>query len=219
MAKDGMTLYEARRNKGGAVSGPSLTSPPALRIPFGIVAVVVVVIAGLVWGVYALGYRSGVAAGERNALEAGQASSRTIDPMLGSRATEVAGAAGSAVATLPAAGAQAADASGALGPPPSGDPRQAGLNYFIIAGEIAPDRAAEMVIYCRSMGLDAVAISGNNARSQVIVLPGFGRDERGGAPVKSLEAKIRAVGAKWKSLGRGNGDFRDFYPKLFKGQS
>jgi hypothetical protein len=94
-----------------------------------------------------------------------------------------------------------------------------GLNYFIIVDGISPDRAGEMIAFCRGLGLDAVTISSHNARSQVIVLPGFGWDDRAGGPVKALEARIRAVGAKWKALGRGNGDFRDFYPKLFKGSS
>ena len=34
-----------------------------------------------------------------------------------------------------------------------------------------------------------------------------------------LSSSAQGVGAKWKALGRGNGDFRDFYPKLFKGSS
>ena len=104
-----------------------------------------------------------------------------------------------------------------LGPPPISDPRVVGLYYYIIVDGISADRAAEVIAFCRGLGLDAVTISSHNARSQVIVLPGFGRDDRAGEPVKALEARIRAVGAKWKALGRGNGDFRDCYYKIFKG--
>ena len=34
--------------------------------------------------------------------------------------------------------------------------------------------------------------------------------------IKALEAKIRSVGEKWKKLARGNKDFGDAYPELFR---
>lgn len=208
-----MTLYEARRSQGASPIPTSLSSPPALRIPLGIVVLGLVLVIGIGVGAYALGYRAGVAAGEQSAFEAGQAPAHTSDPL--ARVPVDPAAATTTTTTGPAV----QPGPTGLGPAPAADPRVAGLNYFILAGEIASDRAAEMVTFCRSMGLDVVAVSGNNGRSQVIALPGFGRDERSGAPVKALEASIKAVGAKWKALGRGNGDFRDYYPKLHKGQS
>ncbi len=207
MAKDALTLYEARRHKPGSVAAGGLATPRAVRLPFGIVLIAGLLVAGIAFAAYWAGFTRGRSEGERGAQEAASAPLHTIDPI-------------SPTPKAPAhASAQVPAVNAALGAAPSGDPREVGLNYFVIAGEMASDRAAEMVSFCRSQGLDAVAISGNNARSHVIVLPGFSREARGAAPVKSLEANIRAVGAKWKAQGRGNSDFHDFYPKLFKGPS
>ncbi len=202
------TLYEARRAKDGAAALGSVSAPRPLRLPIGMAAVVGALILAFAFGVYQFGYRMGFNAAEGIAQDARQVLSNTVDPLIHTPA------AADGADPVPAD-----EQTSQLAPPAAGDPRQPGLNYFTIASEISNDRAGEMVQFCRSQGLDTVAISGHNARSQVIVLPGFVWDEKSGAPVKSLEAKIRAVGAKWKALGRGNGDFRDFYPKLFKGQS
>ena len=227
MTKGARTLYEARRAKNGVNETLITTAPPALRLPMGIAVVVGGIIIAIAIGIYFLGYRSGFSAAESVGFEARQGLAQTRDPLLLAPAT----ASGSSVAGRTARdrtpenqqSPNSAASGGAitvlspLGPPPTSDPREVGLNYFIIADALSPDRAGEMIAFCRGLGLDAVTISSHNARSQVIVLPGFGWDDRAGGPVKALEANIRAVGAKWKALGRGNGDFRDFYPKLFKG--
>ncbi len=222
MTKGAKTLYEARRAKDGVVDSPIKTAPPALRLPMGFAILVGAIIVAIAIGIYFVGYRMGFSAAENVALEARQGLAQTRDPLLNAsgksvpsqnqtdRNPEIQHSSASAAANA---------GQSPLGPPPIGDPRQVGLNYFIIADGISADRSVEMVAFCRGLGLDAVAISSHNARSQVNVLPGFGWDDRAGGPVKALEANIRAVGAKWKALGRGNGDFRDFYPKLFKGSS
>ncbi|MSR44754.1 MAG: hypothetical protein EXS15_05260 [Phycisphaerales bacterium] len=222
-----MTLYEARRMKTGAASSPIGANPRALRLPIGFVVIVAAIVLALAVAVYLVGYRVGYSAAERIAIEAGQGPSRTNDPLLSQAHqanAESMGASGDGrfparSATPSATNPGGFNSSESLGAPPSNDPRVVGLNYFTIASEIQPDRAHEMVAFCRGIGLDAIAISGSNARLQVIVLPGFGGSDLGGAPAKALEAKIRAVGAKWKALGRGNGDFHDCYQKLFKGSS
>ena len=227
MTKGAKTLYEARRAKNGVNENLITSVPPALRLPMGIAVVVAGIIIAIAIGIYFLGYRSGFSAAESVGFEARQGLAQTRDPLLLAPAT----ASGSSVAGRTARdrtpeiqqSPNSAASGGAitvlspLGPPPTSDPREVGLNYFIIADALSSDRAGEMIAFCRGLGLDAVTISSHNARSQVIVLPGFGWDDRAGGPVKALEANIRAVGAKWKALGRGNGDFRDFYPKLFKG--
>lgn len=222
MTKGAKTLYEARRAKDGMTALPIASTPRALRLPMGFAIVVGAIIIAIAVAIYFFGYRAGFAAAENVGNEARQGLAQTTDPLLtdptiGGRVPEIQQPRSKGVSDG-GSGPQSPPASQvSLGPPHLGDPRQIGLNYFIIADAIAADRAGEMVAFCRGLGLDAVAISSHNARLQVNVLPGFGWDDRAGAPVKALEANIRAVGAKWKALGRGNGDFRDFYPKLFKG--
>lgn len=222
MTKGARTLYEARRAKDGVDASPTRSAPPALRLPMGSAILVGAVIVSITIGIYFVGYRAGVSAAESVALEARQGLAQTRDPLLNTPGKGV--PAQNQAGETPEIQQSSASAAGnagqsSLGPLPIGDPRKVGLNYYIIADGISADRAVEMVAFCRGLGLDAVAISSHNARSQVNVLPGFGWDDRAGGPVKALEANIRAVGAKWKALGRGNGDFRDFYPKLFKGSS
>lgn len=214
-----MTLYEARRSKGSASATSVLASPRSLRLPVGIVFVALLAIAAIALGAYLVGHRAGQAEGERRASDAERAPRQTIDPIASPGQPLVAPLQPSRSPVGPGTASSGSPGNSPLGPPPTGDPRQVGTNYFVVAGEIATDLADEMVSFCRGKGLDVVAIPSHNARSQVIALPGFARDERGTTPVKALEGKIRAVGAQWKSLGRGNGDFHDFYPKLFKGPS
>lgn len=96
------------------------------------------------------------------------------------------------------------------------DPRQAGLNYFVIA-TVSPQSAIATAQFCRDKGLDAYVVPSHNVRfSEVIVLPGFLASERSSAAVKGLEARIRKVGTLYKNAARGNPDFGDMYHKLYK---
>jgi hypothetical protein len=207
MSKLPSTLYEARRS--GAGSGASGTR--SLRLPIGVLFLALFLLTGGGYLLWSLGYHAGLRSVEQQRADAALVAARTTDPLASPAALqpswnpEVQGS--PRVATAP----------GGLGPAPVGDPRSTGFNYFILADGISNDRASEMVSFCRGQGLDAIAVPSNNARFLVFVQPGFGWDDRGGPAVKALEASIRSVGAKWKALGRGNGDFRDFYPKLFKG--
>ena len=97
------------------------------------------------------------------------------------------------------------------------DPRVKGLRYFVIAHP-ASQRAAEMVEFCRENGLEAFLVPDDNAMlRKIIVLPGY-RDasEKSSPEIKSLEAKIRSVGDKWKRSSKGNKDFSDAFPELFR---
>ena len=98
-----------------------------------------------------------------------------------------------------------------------GDPRIKGERYFVLAHP-SSDRASEMVEFCRANGLDAYLVPDDNALlRKVIVLPGYKDASQKSSPeIKALEAKIRSVGEKWKKLARGNKDFGDAYPELFR---
>jgi cell division septation protein DedD len=98
-----------------------------------------------------------------------------------------------------------------------GDPRIKGERYFVLAHP-SSDRASEMVEFCRANGLDAYLVPDDNALlRKVIVLPGYKDASQKSSPeIKALEAKIRSVGEKWKKQARGNKDFGDAYPELFR---
>jgi len=104
-----------------------------------------------------------------------------------------------------------------LPPAPAGlDPRQSGLNYFVIAAP-PEGRADDIVRFCRERGLDAYAVVGDTARlREVVVLPGFPKSELSGPAATQLKKRIRAVGVLHKAAARGNPDFGDMYPKLYQ---
>lgn len=112
-----------------------------------------------------------------------------------------------------------ASATGDLGPQPvDQDPRQTGLAYFVLT-TTKPAYAVPVVRFYRERGLDAWAVPVQNSRSgdvEVIVLPGFPEAERSSATVKDFESRIRRVGLLYKAAGRGNPDFADMFPKIFR---
>jgi hypothetical protein len=102
---------------------------------------------------------------------------------------------------------------GAVSPPK--DPRQKGLNYFIIA-ETNEQGAKSLAEFCRSHGLETYVVMSKNDRRRVIAYPGFEARDRTSAQVRALEAKIHSVGDLWKK-NKGSTDFRDAYPSLYNG--
>ena len=97
------------------------------------------------------------------------------------------------------------------------DPRVKGVKYYVLAHP-SSDRASEMVEFCRENGLEAFLVPDDNALlRKIIVLPGY-RDasEKSSPEIKALEAKIRSVGEKWKRSSKGNKDFSDAFPELFR---
>jgi hypothetical protein len=97
------------------------------------------------------------------------------------------------------------------------DPRQAGLNYIVIASVLEAN-ADKLVAFCRERGLDAWVVPDHNGRlREITVLPGIPSSEKKGAVAKALDERIRKVGQQWKAAARGNSDFEDRYMKLFNG--
>jgi hypothetical protein len=103
-----------------------------------------------------------------------------------------------------------------LGPASGLDPRQEGLNYFVLAH--TDTRTGEaMVQFCRQQGLDAHLVPDENGEPRrVIATPGFAGGERRSPEVTALQAKIREIGRKWKAAGPRNRDFGDSYPMKFQ---
>lgn len=97
------------------------------------------------------------------------------------------------------------------------DPRVKGYRYYVLAHP-STERAPAMVEFCRANGLDAYLVPDDNAMlRKIIVLPGY-RDssERNSPVIRALEADIRRVGEKWKHAARGNKDFSDAYPEIYR---
>lgn len=97
------------------------------------------------------------------------------------------------------------------------DPRVKGYRYYVLAhpsGEKAPG----IVDFCRANGLDAYLVPDDTALfRKIIVLPGYkDASERNSPEIKALEAAIKRVGAKLKAQARGNPDFADAYPEIFR---
>ncbi len=230
-------LYELIRDKSTLsarppVPAPEVAPPPGdmgprvvrtVRVPVGYLWVTVaVVFAGLVLA-YIVGFTRGSASvrGERAedlAARIADASGGLDDPL--TRPGDGAGSSdgrpfsgssqpGSRSASGSSAGSELTDA----GP----DPRRDGWYYFVLAHP-PPDKAQPMVDFLRDNGLDAHAVSVNNARlRKVIVLPGYAdKADRQSKAIKDLEARIRAVGLRWKNQVRGNRDFGDAYPERFR---
>jgi len=104
-----------------------------------------------------------------------------------------------------------------VAPAPGGDPRQPGLNYFVIA-HATPETAPALAAFCREQGLEASVVSDHNGvLRKVIVTPGYADGARRSDEVQALERRIREVGLRWKSSRRGNADFSGAYPELFRG--
>jgi hypothetical protein len=207
-----------------------LAAPPArfVRVPVGLIYLAVTVVLVAVVG----GYLYGVSVGERMQREKlGQQRADEmdaagnlpkIDPLAaGRRPGSLSGDSGRPAGQDGRTGGtdlgtpSETPSSGDLGPAPGGDPRENGLNYFIVA-HTATRNGEAMVTFCRKNGLDAHLVPDDNGELRlVIILPGFAGGERQSAEVKALERRIREVGRRWKDAARGNRDFGDAYPSKF----
>ena len=192
---------------GAARTGRAPGLPDSFTISLGRAAAIAAGVVVLVAIAYGIGVQRGRASATRGASEPA-----TIEPAAPaparSGATGVSGGAASRPTTTPARPAATDN---------KGDPRIKGERYFVLAHP-SSDRASEMVEFCRANGLDAYLVPDDNALlRKVIVLPGYKDASQKSSPdIKALEAKIRSVGEKWKKLARGNKDFGDAYPELFR---
>jgi hypothetical protein len=100
--------------------------------------------------------------------------------------------------------------------PIESDPRQAGMNYFVLAAT-TPDGAMRLAEYCRERGLETYVVSGNNSRlRRVIALPGFEAGDRNSPATRAVENLIHSIGDTWKRQEPGASDLRDAYPERYR---
>ena len=183
-----------------------VTPGSSLRLPFGFVAMILVVGVGLVLVAWWAGRGAGVEEARQD-LQTRSEVRVIADPLAIPPKVEPA-----AVPIIKAAPVQPAPV--AVSPPPAavvqGDPRVPGLSYFVLA-ETRPQGAREIAEFCRRQGLEVAVVLGHNARSaKVVALPGLLSDRMSDPAVQALDAKIAAIGRLWRESGRQSA-FADRY--------
>lgn len=183
-----------------------VTPGSSLRLPFGFVAMILVVGLGLVLVAWWAGRGAGVEEARQDMATRSEV--RVFaDPLAIPPQVEPA-----AVSITKAAPVQLAPV--AVSPPPvavvEGDPRVPGLSYFVLA-ETRPQGAREIAEFCGRQGLEVAVVLSHNARSaKVVALPGLLSDRMSDPAVQALDAKIAAIGRLWHESGRQSA-FEDRY--------
>lgn len=105
---------------------------------------------------------------------------------------------------------QSAGDDGWLPVVPESDPRQPGLNYYIVA-RLFPEEARRAAEFLRSEGLEAVVVSSDTARFRhVVVLPGF-EGTISSPEARRVQSEVRRLGRIWKRDHRGTDAFESAY--------
>jgi hypothetical protein len=213
---------------GSLATGGSWLSPGRmLRLPVGYILLGVAGAVALMVGAYVLGFRKAEVVvtkdGDRDLL----LNIGTIDPLKSDESTRGndptsttrGGPSGASpfpsISMAPAANSAPASSENPAWGPVFSDPRQDGLNYFVLM-ETSRDGAERVARFCRENGLETYAVGRSSGNHRVIVLPGFETSQRSTDAVRALEALIHRVGELWRQQKGGNSDFRDKYPSLYK---
>jgi hypothetical protein len=195
-----------------------------LRLPVGYVFLGVAALIALVLVAYVIGNRQGHNARDAELAEnfgSPMITPRVNDPLTLEAQEPSPDGGGSA---LPGSGSRGGGSgtprtaanSASWGPvEPKGDPRQKGVNYFILA-ETTPQGALRLAEFCRANGLESYVVAGKNARRRVIAFPGY-QGSRLDPAVKALEDRIHAIGDKYKTESKGETNMRDAYPSRYDG--
>lgn len=221
---------ESTSSSVGVDLGGSWLSPGRmLHLPVGYLLLGAALAIGATIGAYVLGYRQASVVVrkeyEQNVLmnAAGIDSLTANDPLMSTPDMESSGfqilvPTGSTndIPSVTMGSPSPLEGSSSMGPIFS-DPRQVGLNYFILM-QTTSEGAERVAVFCRTNGLETYVVGRNNARTfKVIVLPGYASNEVNSEKVRNLEALIHRVGEKWKQEEGGTTDFRDKYPSLYTG--
>ncbi len=100
--------------------------------------------------------------------------------------------------------------------PIQSDPREAGLNYFILI-HTQRENAIKLANFCRNESLEAYVVKAKNMNQyQVIVLPGYRKGARELEQIRDLERRIKAVTRMWK-LRINPRDDLSYYPDRYDG--
>ncbi len=178
----------------------------------------VLILLGCLVGVYLLGYQRGVAQGEITVSRDRDDSARTDEQLLAVSEVVVASPPDS---TPIRGGGEVVTSIEPVKTPeiirtptaPAGDPRQPGLNYYVISHP-SESKASELVDFCRANDLSAHLIRTDSGSPKVIVTPGYQAGGSSSSEIIALRATIRSVGVLWKRQDPGqNGDFSTYFPE------
>lgn len=96
------------------------------------------------------------------------------------------------------------------------DPRESGLNYFVLA-YTPRDNAVKLARFFRDHGVEAYAVKARNATLyRVIAAPGYAKGQRAAEAVRALEGRIAEAARKWK-LEINSRDDLAYYPERYDG--
>lgn len=101
--------------------------------------------------------------------------------------------------------------------PTIGDPRQAGMNYYIVAREHAAE-AERVAAYLRSNGVDALVVEDSSPPWRLVVaLRGFAPGTLSSDAALEYRSRLHTLGRAWKRDHRGTTDFSDAYAQKYQG--
>ena len=96
------------------------------------------------------------------------------------------------------------------------DPRESGMNYFVLI-HTRRESAVRLAEFSREHGVEAYAIRANNLTLyKVVALPGYQAGERSADFVQALERRIVEVARRWKLQVNPRDDLAH-YPEKFEG--
>ena len=198
-----------------------------IRLPIGYIFLGAAALILVIVFIYMFGFQHGERSSE---LEFGDLADRVNpasgaeiaqDPMARDSGAGMVGSGGSAqlASAVPTSGRSAAAPTGTncdLGGDIQSNPREAGLNYFVLI-HTQRANAIKLARFCRVESLQAYVVKARNMdQYQVIVLPGYRRGGREDTQIRALERLIKEVTQKWK-LRINSRDDLSYYPVRYDG--
>ncbi len=194
----------------------SMTAGQSVRLPFGFIALFLIIIAVLVCVAWWVGRGTG-AQEVRSQFESDAAPHQIQDPLQSAVAVRPAAI---PVEVPPVSQSDNLESS----PPPEAAPKPppkplkpiSGQYHFVLI-ETRPEGAERVARFCRDQGLEVAVVPGHNTRlAKVIALPGLPTGRSSDPQYGDLDARIEEVGRLWRQSG-GRTSFEKRYTLKYKG--
>ncbi|MFW6059219.1 MAG: hypothetical protein ACODAQ_03505 [Phycisphaeraceae bacterium] len=205
--------------------------PIILRVPRGVAILAVVGLIGLLVLAYWVGHTRGEAAATATMTEQTRPSDEADHRAPPGPPPQRSPQSGSRQASAATGGTAASDTAGEDASPGGadvrrsarrgGDPREPGLNYFIVATYTA-DHAQRCAEFLAEQGVETHLVSGDNDRFSIwVVERGFTRQELYDSQVyRQWESRLKDLGRAWAAHnGNSRDTFASMYPAKYQGDS